>query len=46
MKTLKTMSQYGLVELKMGQRGTLVPRVPYDQASLDLSLTSIPRHVA
>ena len=45
-RTLKTMSQYGLVELKVGQRGTLVPRVPYDQVSLDVSLTSAPRQVA
>ena len=45
-RTLKTMSQYGLVELKQGQRGTLIPRVPYDQVSLEVSLTSAPRHVA
>lgn len=38
-RTLKTMSQYGLVELRRGARGTLVPRVPYDQVRLDLSLT-------
>ena len=45
-RTLKTMSKYGLVELKQGQRGTLIPRVPYDQVSLDVSLTSAPRRVA
>ena len=39
-RTLKTMSRYGLVELKEGRRGTLVPRVPYDRVSLDVSLTS------
>ena len=39
-RTLKTMSQYGLVELRRGERGTLVPRVPYDQVRLDVSLTS------
>ena len=39
-RTLKTMSRYGLVELKKGQRGTLVPRVPYDQVRLDIALTS------
>ena len=39
-RTLKTMSRYGLVELKKGRRGTLVPRVPYDQVRLDVSLTS------
>ena len=38
-RTLKTMSRYGLVELKGGQRGTLVPRVPYDQVRLDVVLT-------
>ena len=45
-RTLKTMSQYGLVELKDGQRGTLVPRVPYDQVSLAVSLTSAPPRTA
>ena len=45
-RTLKTMSRYGLVELKDGQGGTLVPRVPYDQVRLDVSLTAIPRRVA
>ena len=39
-RTLKTMSRYGLVELNEGQRGTLVPRVPYDRVSLDVPLTS------
>ena len=38
-RTLKTMSQYGLVELRRGKRGTLVPRVPYDHVRLDVSLT-------
>ena len=38
-RTLKTMSQYGLVELRPGARGTLVPRVPYDQVRLEVSLT-------
>ena len=39
-RTLKTMSKYGLVELRRGQRGRLVPRVPYDHVRLDVSLTS------
>ena len=39
-RTLKTMSRYGLVELTAGQRGTLVPRVAYDQVRLDVALTS------
>ncbi len=38
-RTLKTMARYGLVELKAGERGTLVPRVPFDQVRLDVSLT-------
>lgn len=37
-RTLKTMSRYDLVELKPGQRGTLVPRVRYNQVRLDVSL--------
>ena len=41
-RTLKTMSRYGLVELKEGQRGTLVPRAPYDQVRLDVALTQPP----
>ena len=45
-RTLKTMSRYGLVELRRGDRGTLVPRVPYDRVSLDVSLTAVPRRVA
>ena len=45
-RTLKTMSRYGLVELSEGERGTLVPRVPYDQVRLDVSLTSSPQQRA
>ena len=45
-RTLKTMSRYGLVEITEGDRGTLVPRVPYDQVRLDVSLTSSDRKVA
>ena len=40
-RTLKTMSRYGLVQLQPGERGTLVPRVPYDQVRLDVSLTGM-----
>ncbi len=39
-RTLKTMSRYGLVELEKGRRGKLIPQVPYDQVSLDVSLIS------
>ena len=45
-RTLKTMSRYGLVELKEGARGSLVPRVPFDQVRLDVSLTSDSRQTA
>ena len=45
-RTLKTMSRYGLVELREGDRGTVVPRVPYDRVILDVSLTTSPRRVA
>ena len=45
-RTLKTMSRYGLVELKEGEHGALVPRVPYDQVRLDVSLTASARKVA
>ena len=38
-RTLKTMARYGLVELEQGRRGTLVPRVPFNQVRLDVSLT-------
>lgn len=37
-RTLKTMSRYGLVELDKGQRGRLIPHVPYEQVRLDVSL--------
>ena len=43
-RTLKTMSHYGLVELIKGERGALVPRVPYDQVRLDVMLTSTSRN--
>ena len=45
-RTLKTMSRYGLVELKAGKRGTVVPRVPYDQVRLDVPLTSASQRAA
>ncbi|MDE0366732.1 MAG: helix-turn-helix domain-containing protein [Gammaproteobacteria bacterium] len=45
-RTLKTMSRYGLVELREGERGTLVPRAPYDQVRLDVSLTQSPPGMA
>ena len=45
-RTLKTMSRYGLVELKEGQRGKLIPRVRYDQVRLDVSFAPTPQQVA
>ena len=45
-RTLRTMSRYGLVELKEGRRGTVIPRVPYDRVNLDMPLTSTPQRVA
>ena len=39
-RTLKTMSYYGLVKLKEGERGTVVPWLRYHRVSLDVSLTS------
>ena len=43
---LKAMLRYGLVEFSEGERGSVVPRVPYDQVRLDVSLKSGPRQVA
>ena len=37
-RTLKTMSSYGLIKLVKGERGTIVPKVPYDQLSIDIRL--------
>lgn len=50
-RTLKTMARYGLVELKEGRRGRLIPRVPYDRVTVDVVLTDVvltpsPRRVA
>ena len=39
-RTLKTMSRYGLVELKEGRRGSLVRRVSYDRVTFDVTVTS------
>ena len=38
-RTLKTMEQYGLVELTKSKRGTTVPRSLYNHIKLDLDLT-------
>lgn len=37
-RTLKTMERYGLVRLRKGPQGTIVPRVPYSQIALAVPL--------
>ena len=37
-RTLKTMERYGLVQLRKGQGGTIVPRVPYSGIALAVPL--------
>jgi len=37
-RTLRTMERYGLVELSIGARGRVVPRLRYDRITLDLPL--------
>jgi predicted transcriptional regulator len=39
-RTLKTMERYGLVQLRKGQRGAIVPRVPYSGIALTVPLGS------
>ena len=41
-RTLKTLERYGLVRLKRGARGRLIPEVPYDEISLVVPLVSHP----
>lgn len=38
-RTLKTMERYGFVRLRRGERGSLIPRVPYQRISLVVPLT-------
>lgn len=44
-RTLKTMERYGLVRFEKGKGRTLVPRTPYTDVVLDVSLraSSVPR---
>ena len=37
-RTLKTMERYGLLRLRTGARGRLIPRVEYERISLTLPL--------
>ena len=43
-RTLKTMERYGLIELSRGERGRLVPRVPYDRVELDMPVQAGTNH--
>ena len=45
-RMLKTMSCYGLVELRVRRRGTVIWRTPFDEVRLDVSLTSSAGEVA
>ena len=38
-RTLKTMERYGFVQLSRGVRGSIIPRVPYQNISLTLPLS-------
>lgn len=38
-RTLKTMERYGLVQLRKGHGGTIIPRVPYSGIDLAVPLT-------
>ncbi len=38
-RTLKTMQRYGFVQLTRGARGSVIPKVPYQQISLTLPLS-------
>ena len=41
-RALLTMTQYGLVEFRLGEQGRLIPRAAYDQVRLEVSLTAPP----
>ncbi len=41
-RTLKTLESFDLVRLKRGERGRLIPEVPYDEISLVVPLVSHP----
>ncbi len=38
-RTLKTMEHYGLVSMKRGPGGSVVPRVPYSRIEINLALS-------
>ena len=39
-RTLKTLERYGLVRLNKGERGRIIPRVPYTDIVLDVPITA------
>jgi len=39
-RTLRTMEHYGLVQLRRGEDGTIVPRVNYRDITLDVSVAA------
>jgi predicted transcriptional regulator len=42
-RTLKTMARYGFVRLREGEKGRIVPEVPYDEIALTVPLTRTAR---
>ena len=40
-RTLHTMERYGLVRLEKGERGRVVPRVPYSEILLDVPIKAL-----
>ena len=40
-RTLHTMERYGLVRLEKGDRGRVVPRVPYSEIRLDVPIKAL-----
>jgi predicted transcriptional regulator len=45
-RTLRTMAHYGLVSLKEGPRGSVIPRVPYSRIELNLSLAQASKTIS
>ena len=39
-RTLKTLERYGLVRLNKGERGRIIPRVPYTDVVLDVPIAA------
>ena len=45
-RTLKTMERYGLVRLKKGDAGRIIPRVPYTGIVLDVPIAALEPNVS